>query len=961
MNLLKRKVIFWEVVCMVFSFLSYASAQILPFNIEKLNVDYHETLKKIDQIGKIRVIVKLDSENKIDLSKGIPKEYVQEIQTIQGKFITKAENKNLKFLRKFKYSPLVLLRVNQKELNQILDDPDVKAVFEDDLSRPNLDDSTVLINADDVWAQGYTGANQNVAIVDTGVDKNHSMLQGKVVYEACFSTNDAGYDAHSFCPGEAPEAHGTGSAANCSNAIGGCDHGTHVAGIAAGNDDNYSGVAKGANIIATQVFTRFDDDDICDYYTGTYAPCILSFTSDTLAALEDLLDARINLGLSIAAINFSLTGTTYTSTCDASDSRTDTINALKSYGITTVAASGNDYLTNALGSPACISSVISVGSTNKSNVVSSFSNSASFLDLLAPGESITSAIPGGSYAGKSGTSMASPHVAGAIAVLRSADPSLSVDEIESALKATGESITDSRNGIIKPRIDLLAAFNEIYTEPETCLPGSRKVSDPSCSCAPPGSGDWTVSEACLADISVSPKGNVFVDNNSLLTIANGATLTVDLLSHYLKVKQGSGVLVKSGGKLYLTDDVPPNLLLHFDGTDGSTAMVDESGHTVTAVGNAQLDTAQKQSGTASLLLDASGDYLTIPDSDDFSFGANDFTIDFWMNSTTSGVTQRFIFQGTPLLNHALSFRIDQDNKLYFLSQTDAVPLAYYITESTVFISDGVWHHIEVVRNGTNFYIYVDGASQALSAQVPIGTNSLANGTTDLYIGKSPNDINSFNGWIDEFKIKTSAPVKKSKLLIHADGADGSRAFTETTGRHTIPAVGDAQIDTSTSHAGGASAYFDGSGDYLTIPDSDDWNFGTSDFAIDFWMKSTTSGVTQRFIFQGTPSLNHVLSFRIDQDNKLYFLSQTDAEPLAYYITESAVSIFDNVWHHIEVIRNGTNFYIKVDGNEQALSAQVPIGTNSLPNGTTDLYIGKSPNDINSFNGWMDELTITVSP
>ena len=74
------------------------------------------------------------------------------------------------------------------------------------------------------------------------------------------------------------------------------------------------------------------------------------------------------------------------------------------------------------------------------------------------------------------------------------------------------------------------------------------------------------------------------------------------------------------------------LLLHCDGTDGSTSFIDSSssGHTVTAVGNAQIDTAQYKFGGASALFDGSGDYLTVPDSSDFNFGANPVTIDFWV-------------------------------------------------------------------------------------------------------------------------------------------------------------------------------------------------------------------------------------------------------------------------------------------------------------------------------------------
>ena len=91
--------------------------------------------------------------------------------------------------------------------------------------------------------------------------------------------------------------------------------------------------------------------------------------------------------------------------------------------------------------------------------MASYSNSASFLNLLAPGSSINSSVPGGGYAVYNGTSMATPHVAGAWAILKQKTPSLSVTDALNRLSATGLSITDARNGIVKPRIRIDAALN----------------------------------------------------------------------------------------------------------------------------------------------------------------------------------------------------------------------------------------------------------------------------------------------------------------------------------------------------------------------------------------------------------------------------------------------------------------------------------------------------------------------
>jgi subtilisin family serine protease len=318
-----------------------------------------------------------------------------------------------------------------------------------------------------VWASGYSGAGQVVAILDTGVDKNHTFLTGKVVSEACYSktATTASYTATSVCPGAVTSSTAAGSAmpyaGNCPS--GGCDHGTHVAGIVAGKDPGslgYNGVAKDAHLIAIQVFTRVNKE-----YCGTATDCVLSFTSDQVLALQRVYDLRTTY--SIASVNMSLGGGRYynQTSCDADNSspniaRKAAIDNLRAVGIATVIASGNNGYTDSMGSPGCISSAISVGSTQDGSysttvdAVSSFSNSVSFLSLLAPGQWITSSLPGNNYATWDGTSMATPHVAGAWAVLKSKFPGASVDQILNVLKSTGKAITDPRNGVTTPRIRL---------------------------------------------------------------------------------------------------------------------------------------------------------------------------------------------------------------------------------------------------------------------------------------------------------------------------------------------------------------------------------------------------------------------------------------------------------------------------------------------------------------------------
>jgi subtilisin family serine protease len=194
-----------------------------------------------------------------------------------------------------------------------------------------------------------------------------------------------------------------------------------------------------------------------------------SWDSDQIQALDHVF-ANINLGGGnfVASVNMSLGGGLFSSTCD-SESQKPAIDNLRAAGVLTAIASGNNGSVSQISSPGCISSAVTVGSTTKSDVISSFSNMSLVVDLLAPGSSIQSSIPvvpssnTTTYAFFNGTSMATPHVAGAIAAIRSGCPSASANDIENALKTTGTPITDTRGGgsQTKPRIRVDLALQNL--------------------------------------------------------------------------------------------------------------------------------------------------------------------------------------------------------------------------------------------------------------------------------------------------------------------------------------------------------------------------------------------------------------------------------------------------------------------------------------------------------------------
>lgn len=342
-------------------------------------------------------------------------------------------------------------------LERLKNDPDIISVQEDVPVPPLLAESTSQIRSTNTNAAGYTGQGWTVAVLDTGVQTNHPFLAGKTVAEACFSSTVSGQTT-TVCPNGQSSQIGAGAGINCNITIPGCDHGTHVSGIAVGRGGGtsgvtYSGVAPNANLIAIQVFSRLNNG------TG-----VVAYNSDTDQALQQVYNLRSTYN--IASVNMSLGGGSFTSQAACDSARPSTkamIDTLRSVGIATVIASGNDGSSTSLSAPGCISTAVSVGSVGDGSLgsildqVSSFSNSAGFLSLLAPGQWITSSVPTNTYETVSGTSQATPHVAGAWAVYKQRFPTASVSDVLAAFQQTGLPIRDSRNGVTRPRIDVFSA------------------------------------------------------------------------------------------------------------------------------------------------------------------------------------------------------------------------------------------------------------------------------------------------------------------------------------------------------------------------------------------------------------------------------------------------------------------------------------------------------------------------
>jgi len=418
--------------------------------------------------GRARVIVRLDAPGAA-APEGAAERGVRRarIASAAERALARIGGTSRSGLRRYGSLPLLALELSPRQLAELAEADEVLALEPDRPLWPRLAQSVPRVGANLSASAGWDGTGVAVVIVDTGVERTHEFFGGRVVAEACFSS---GHD----CPNNQASQFGSGAAAPCTYGSQ-CFHGTHVAGIAAGDNGTLRGVAPGASLIAIQAGSKLNGA-ACG---SAGSPCVTIYTSDAIAAIDYVVDTLAD-SYDIAAVNMSFGSDTLWSSesaCDAANTAYKlAIDAARTAGIAAVAAAGNDASTTSIDSPACISSAIGVGATlDTSDSVWVQSNSGNPLDLWAPGTNIFASDLGGSYGTHSGTSMSTPHVAGAFAVLRQADPAASVTGLKNALESTGVPVTDPRNALVRPRIQVDDAVRSLA--PAACFDGLDNDSD----------------------------------------------------------------------------------------------------------------------------------------------------------------------------------------------------------------------------------------------------------------------------------------------------------------------------------------------------------------------------------------------------------------------------------------------------------------------------------------------------
>ena len=275
-----------------------------------------------------------------------------------------------------------------------------------------------------------------------------------------------------------------------------------------------------------------------------------------------------------------------------------------------------------------------------------------------------------------------------------------------------------------------------------------------------------------------------VTDDGFWSISDASGLTYSGNSFLIEggVDMAAGVDSSQGGTLA---DQQLRFLCSFDGSDAATSSTDDStyGQTITFTADAQLDTAQYKFGTASLLLDGTGDYVTIPDFPTVEIGSQDFTIDMQVRFTTLAAIRTLMAKWHSTDNNR-SFLLYWENsaaQLQFLVSANGSSVAATIAESWS-PSTNTWYHVAVERTGGNIHLYIDGT---MLGSGTANTTAIFNSTTPLSIGAYQSGSQPFLGHIDE-----------SRLII-GDGVYGGSNFTAPAAAYSNPTAGNNFVKTGT--------------------------------------------------------------------------------------------------------------------------------------------------------------------
>ena len=428
-----------------------------------------------------------------------------------------------------------------------------------------------------------------------------------------------------------------------------------------------------------------------------------------------------------------------------------------------------------------------------------------------------------------------------------------------------------------------------------------------------------------------------------------------------------------------------DLLMHFneDATNDFTDDDGNTGHTVTAVNGAG---SPSYFGSGGLFVDGNSDYLTIPDHVDWNiFGdqSEDYTVEYFFKLDDGAEVNGVMMGHENGTDYWLSGITTNKMRMIFADSDSGTENCI----GTVSIADTEWHHYSFIKLGNSPWeaaVYVDGTQICyVTAAYEEDISSL------LFIG-GINYANLWAGKMDEVRIQKSNPYgvsasdggtmdttspyagtitvptephtsdENTKLLLHFDSHDSS-GDGSTTGKayHDTTWTGTAQLRNGHSKFGGASARFNYSDNYITVPDHADWDVVASlstDYVVEAWVKRRRYlGHSMWLISQRAGSYDKWYVSINNSGNAVFSAYKPPSNQFISINTGDGILV-DDEWHHVMMVKRGASYATYVDGDQQGYQLVTEINTCA----TNPLYIGTDSSGTEDMDGWIDEVRIQNS-
>jgi hypothetical protein len=362
--------------------------------------------------------------------------------------------------------------------------------------------------------------------------------------------------------------------------------------------------------------------------------------------------------------------------------------------------------------------------------------------------------------------------------------------------------------------------------------------------------------------------------------------------------------------------------------------------------------------------DGTGDYLRAPNNTAFNLSTADFTIECWLYFTPTGSTQ---FIATYNVGVASNSQYDY---VFNVQNSGAVRIDNFSGNGQAFVSSSAlcvanaWNHIAVTRTGSSATVYANGVGTTGTVYATSNTNA---GAT-LKIGADNNGSLVAKGYMTDFRLvkgtriytanftPPTAPLTTTSgtsLLLNYTNA----AIYDNAVMNNLETVGNAMVSTSVKKYGTGSLAFDGTGDWLSVPDSQNFNFGSGNFTIEFWIYLNSVSGTIGILGKRTNEANYAPFIMIVTSSALkVYMSINGSLWAVNGLSTSTLST--STWYNIAVTRSGSTVYMFLNGTSVGSTGTL---SGALMTNTSPLYIGAdsgSPSGSSTLNGYIDDLRVT---